>query len=385
MMCFLSRGLFLMMVCVMLLPGCHRDSGCPAGPNSPVCNLDVQSLPFGNVTVGESSDLTFTIKNTGGGTLSGTVAETCDEFSIVGTAGYSLTADESATFTVRFSPASAGSKACTIETGATECPDVSCGGTGVSNENPIILSISADPAEVTTYDSCTVACSAYDPDGDSLAFWWDGGFCPDTSDLPEYWHVCFRGKRDDSVAVWRAPGDSWGTLHSLYVTVVDGKGGQTIDTVSVRVNPIDTDAFEFAGVTGLRNEQWSVGGEQRFTGIKAVIHIEDVGWECLPNWPGLGGPMVDGAVSVSDPYVTILHDCDWRGKADMDTIAFWGCEGDTGWVRAINPGGEPDSFVVAASPECPHGHEVGFIVEFWTPGRVNAGFSAIDTFYLRVE
>jgi hypothetical protein len=381
---FLWRALFPMMVCMIVLPGCHKDSGTPSGPKSPACNLDVQSLLFGSVTVGESSDLTFTIKNTGGGALSGTVSETCDEFSIEGTAAYSLSAGDSATFTVRFSPTSVGSKACTVETGAAECADVSCSGTGETNQDPVIVSISAVPAEVTTYDSCTVACSAYDPDGDPLAFWWDGGFCPDTSDLPDCWHVCFRGKRDDSVAVWRAPGDSWGTLHSLHVTITDGKGGEAIDTVRVRVNPIDDDAFEFAELAGLRNEQWSVGGEQRFTCLKAVIDIEDVGWECLPNWPGLGGPSVTGSVSVSDPYVTTLHDCTWWGDADQDTTPFWGCDGDTAWIIARGLGSGVDSFVVAASPDCPHGHEVEFIVKFWTVW-VNSGFSAIDTFYLRVE
>ena len=122
--------IFLALVHVILFSGCGGDSICLNVPSSPVCDLDRHSLSFGSVTVGECSDLTFTVQNAGGGTLSGTVSETCDEFSIVGPATYNLTAGQSATLTVRFTPSSAGSKSCTIETGAGECAYVSCRGDG---------------------------------------------------------------------------------------------------------------------------------------------------------------------------------------------------------------------------------------------------------------
>jgi hypothetical protein len=128
----LAAALVSVLICVVLLGGCGGDSGGNGGPSEPICKLDVDSLAFGSVIVGESHDLTFKLTNTGGGTLAGTVSEACPDFEIVGTVSYSLGAGDSATFTVRFSPASVGSKACTIETGASQCADLRCSGTGVA-------------------------------------------------------------------------------------------------------------------------------------------------------------------------------------------------------------------------------------------------------------
>jgi hypothetical protein len=136
--------LALILVSVMVLSGCGGDSEGPAGPGEPVCSLDVQSLSFGGVAVGHNMDLTFKITNTGSGTLTGTVSEACIDFSIVGNADYSLAGGDSATFTVRFSPASAGSKACTIETGASQCADLPCSGTGMAPDYYVDASSGSD-------------------------------------------------------------------------------------------------------------------------------------------------------------------------------------------------------------------------------------------------
>lgn len=112
-----------------LLLACHCESD-PSAPHDPAGQASPSSLAFGEVQVGSSADLTFTLENVGGGTLSGTVSESSADFSVVGEAGYNLSAGQTATFTIRFAPASAGTKACTIETGSAECPDVSCTGTG---------------------------------------------------------------------------------------------------------------------------------------------------------------------------------------------------------------------------------------------------------------
>jgi len=79
--------------------------------------------------VGSSADRSLTLINTGGGTLAGTLSESCPEFSLVGTTSYSLSAGDSASFTVRFSPGSAGAKSCAMNTGSS-CAAVSCSGTG---------------------------------------------------------------------------------------------------------------------------------------------------------------------------------------------------------------------------------------------------------------
>jgi hypothetical protein len=104
--------------------------------------------------VGEYSDTTFTITNTGGGTLSGTVSESCDDFSLVGPTDYNLGAGESDTFTVRFEPLFSGPKNCTVETGNDACTDVSCTGTGKS------------------FPSAPTGCAASDDLCDSVHFSW---------------------------------------------------------------------------------------------------------------------------------------------------------------------------------------------------------------------
>ncbi|MFH1755512.1 MAG: choice-of-anchor D domain-containing protein, partial [Candidatus Latescibacterota bacterium] len=103
------------------------------GSAAPECFVDPDTLDFGTVLVGNYDDLDFFITNTGGGTLSGTVAETCDHYSITaGDGAYALAAGETVFVTVRFAPAVAGAHTCTIETGSGLCSDVYCSGTGES-------------------------------------------------------------------------------------------------------------------------------------------------------------------------------------------------------------------------------------------------------------
>ncbi|MCC6348306.1 MAG: choice-of-anchor D domain-containing protein [Candidatus Eisenbacteria bacterium] len=115
-----------------ILWSCSKKSSPPptAPTPTPVCELSATSLSFGGVNVGSSADRSFMLRNSGGGTLSGTMSESAAEFALVGTAAYSLTAGQSQSFTLRFSPASAGAKACTLSTGASICSQVVATGTG---------------------------------------------------------------------------------------------------------------------------------------------------------------------------------------------------------------------------------------------------------------
>ena len=70
---------------------------------TPGLTVTPASLAFGSVNVGSTRDLTVTVRNSGSGTLTGS-ASTAAPFSVVGTASYSLAADQTATITVRFSP-----------------------------------------------------------------------------------------------------------------------------------------------------------------------------------------------------------------------------------------------------------------------------------------
>ena len=102
----------------------------------PVCDVDPTSLDFGLIDVDSFFDITFEITNDGGQTLTGTVSESCDHYSIIsGEGAYSLTAGQTQVVTVRFQPTSPGVKLCTIDTGA-ECANVDCTGEGDAGVTP---------------------------------------------------------------------------------------------------------------------------------------------------------------------------------------------------------------------------------------------------------
>lgn len=114
------------------------------GDSPPVCSVDPATIDFGPVEVGGFVDTTVTIANTGGGSLSGTVSEPCDHYSITAGGGaYSLGAGQSHVVTLRFEPAAAGPHECTVETGDAACADVFCTGIG---EDPPLCSI--EPASI---------------------------------------------------------------------------------------------------------------------------------------------------------------------------------------------------------------------------------------------
>jgi len=109
-------------------------------PIPPECQVSPTSLPFGDVEVGTPFSLQFTITNTGGGTLSGNVSESCSEFTVSPTS-YSLTSDQDQVFTVTFTPPYTDYYSCTIDCG-TPCDEynVFCDGTGT--EDPPICQVS---------------------------------------------------------------------------------------------------------------------------------------------------------------------------------------------------------------------------------------------------
>ncbi|MFN0152179.1 MAG: choice-of-anchor D domain-containing protein [bacterium] len=111
---------------------CESVTLAGAGSLMSACSLSVSTLQLGTLTVGQADSAAFTMTNTGGGTLAGevTVPAECAGFSIVGDATYSLAANQSQQFIVRYAPTDEGDAVCTIDTGAPECSDVSAIGAG---------------------------------------------------------------------------------------------------------------------------------------------------------------------------------------------------------------------------------------------------------------
>jgi hypothetical protein len=113
------------------------------------------------VTLYASHDTSFVIANPGGATITGSVSEDCDHFSIVSGGGsYSLSDQETLTVVVRFEPTAVGEHTCVIETGVSLCSDVSLTGTAVSNcsvaptsivlTEPVVIYDSRDTSFVIT-------------------------------------------------------------------------------------------------------------------------------------------------------------------------------------------------------------------------------------------
>ena len=75
---------------------------------APAISVMPASQDFGSIQVGTTSNRTFTVQNTGGGTLSGS-ASVPAPFSVVSGSPYSLTANQSTNVTVSYSPTVVGS------------------------------------------------------------------------------------------------------------------------------------------------------------------------------------------------------------------------------------------------------------------------------------
>ncbi|MBD3162906.1 MAG: choice-of-anchor D domain-containing protein, partial [Candidatus Eisenbacteria bacterium] len=119
---------------------CAVETGIPPCPSvsctgtgiGPACVVEPETLDFGEVLVGGIAEETFTITNTGGGILSGTVSETCPDFRIIeGGGGFALAAEEVLTVTLRFAPLAGGDAECTVTTGTDDCADLPCTGIGI--------------------------------------------------------------------------------------------------------------------------------------------------------------------------------------------------------------------------------------------------------------
>jgi hypothetical protein len=129
----------------------------------PVIQVTPTALAFGSVSVGATSDLTVVVKNTGGGTLSGSASATGAAFSMVGSSSYSLTTNQTATLTVRFAPTAAGAASGTLSlTGGggasvplsgtgTPPPTVSVSATTVLPGAAITVTVANAPGNTTTW------------------------------------------------------------------------------------------------------------------------------------------------------------------------------------------------------------------------------------------
>lgn len=101
----------------------------------PVCAVSPLTLPFGEQVTGACSVAqAFTIGNTGGDTLTGTVPTACGPFTVTsGSGAFRLAAGQSRTVAVKFCPTATGPASCDLALGGNvSCAAVGCSGTGTT-------------------------------------------------------------------------------------------------------------------------------------------------------------------------------------------------------------------------------------------------------------
>ena len=111
--------LFAVCFIAALLLACGDDDPTSEPPptEEPRISVDVSSLDFGAVDVGESDEQTAEVRNIGDGTLSGDVSLSgSDAYAVVGGAGsFSLGEGATREMTVRFTPEDEGEVDATLE------------------------------------------------------------------------------------------------------------------------------------------------------------------------------------------------------------------------------------------------------------------------------
>jgi len=146
----------------------------PPPPNPAQIAVSPASRNFGDVEVGSSSDLTFTVSNTGSETLSGS-ASVPAPFSIVGGSPYNISGGGNTAVTVRFAPGAVGNYNETVTFTGGGGTTASVSGTGtepppVDNPPTVTISSPANGASYLTTDVVTFTGSAGDDeDGDLTA------------------------------------------------------------------------------------------------------------------------------------------------------------------------------------------------------------------------
>jgi hypothetical protein len=113
---------------------------CIGNSENPICLISPEALDFGTLLYGEPRARTFTITNDGGGLLTGSVGELCDDFDITAGGGaFSLGTGQSRDVVVYFQAFAAGEYTCDVEVTGLGCPDVVC--TATVETSPPVCSI----------------------------------------------------------------------------------------------------------------------------------------------------------------------------------------------------------------------------------------------------
>jgi len=261
----------------------------PVTVSSPVIDVTPDSLDFGSINAGAFVDRAFTVQNTGSGVLSGN-ASTTAPFSIPSGGSYSLSAGTSATISVRFSPASAGSFSGTVSF---------AGGGGASK---VVTGVALPPATLAASPSTVMP-------GATITASWTGIAAPTTAD---WIGIYVPGAPNQPSLAWRyTTGAASGSVpFTIPATLAPGtyelrlfsNGGYTRLAVSNSL----TVAACTAGSLSMSPASIAAGGSVTATwsGICAPTGIDWIGLFApgAPNQPSLAWRYTTGAASGSVPF-----------------------------------------------------------------------------------
>ena len=118
-----------------------------APSSTPLLEVSPASLSFGSVGVGSSAEQLVTVRNAGGGTLTGEATVTGVGFHLVSVVGYSLGANEAMTLTLRFEPVVNGEASGTLTLTGADGATVALGGSGTLAPTLVVSATSITPGE----------------------------------------------------------------------------------------------------------------------------------------------------------------------------------------------------------------------------------------------
>lgn len=313
----------------------------------PQCLVDPNTLSFSVSVVGGSDSEEFTITNVGGGTLSGSVAEGCPEFT-VSSGTYNLEAGESRTFTVTYTPQDCGNDVCTVDTG-TPCEvegDVSCTASGPNQPvclvDPVSLSFSV--ATIGASDSKTFTITNTNCGTLSGGVSWS---CPEFSVVPSTYDL---GRNQSKIfTVTYSPTDCGDDV----CAVSTGSGCLAVSCTAAGP-PCPTESIACVAPNG--GETWCVGTAQSVEwvsqnyagGIKIELSRDGLAgpWEVLAasteddgaeTWTVLGRTSADCWIRVSDPTDGVPRDSsDAAFTIDGESITLIAPNGEEVWAVGEN-------------------------------------------------
>jgi len=115
--------------CTIDTGGDGADVDCSGMGIAPACSVAPDTIDFGPVPVNSHADRSFSITNTGGLRLMGSVTESCTSYNLIAGGGaYDLGGGDTLVVTVRWSPLTDGWSSCAVSAGSS-CGSVMCFGT----------------------------------------------------------------------------------------------------------------------------------------------------------------------------------------------------------------------------------------------------------------